>query len=372
MASWSPQQDAAIKAIGQWMRDPRRKQVFRLFGYAGTGKTTLAKEIAASVGGGVLFGAFTGKAALVLRQKGCGGATTIHSMIYKPEDDVMTHEPKFVLNYDSDVRDANLVIIDEVSMVDEKLGGDLLSFGRPVLVIGDPAQLPPVRGAGFFTNVDPDVMLTEVHRQARESGIIRLATDVREGRSIAPGDYGDVRVITRPEVNSADVLGADQVLVGLNKTRINYNKRIRELLKRGSPMPVVGDRVVCLRNNREKTLLNGSLWTVASVPPKGRKKNVIKLVVVPEGAPPDTKGFNVKVREEFWLGTDGDLEFEQKRGTDEFTYGYALTCHKSQGSQWDIVTVFDEAAAFRNDAWRWRYTAITRAAKKLTVVLPGA
>ncbi|MCU0732158.1 MAG: AAA family ATPase [Hyphomonas sp.] len=167
MTSFSPQQDAALKAVAAWLRNPGRQQVFRLFGFAGTGKTTLAQHFAGGVDGPVLFGAFTGKAAHVMHKKGCRGARTIHSLIYKLDDDQMTYEPKFRLNPDSDVAGAELVIIDEVSMVGEDLGRDLLSFGTPVLVLGDPAQLPPVKGQGFFTEAEPDVMPTPTSRRCR-------------------------------------------------------------------------------------------------------------------------------------------------------------------------------------------------------------
>ena len=70
-------------------------------------------------------------------------------------------------------------MIDECSMVDEELGRDLLSFGKPILVLGDPAQLPPVKGGGFFTETAPDVMLTEIHRQAEGSAIIRASRAAR-------------------------------------------------------------------------------------------------------------------------------------------------------------------------------------------------
>src|ERR1041385_1883895 len=87
MPTFSPQQDAALKAVAEWLKaKPGRGQtplVFRLFGYAGTGKTTLARHIAEGVDGKVLCAAFTGKAALVMRSKGCEGASTIHSLIYK-------------------------------------------------------------------------------------------------------------------------------------------------------------------------------------------------------------------------------------------------------------------------------------------------
>src|SRR5688500_11043036 len=185
----SPQQDAALLAVSRWMKSCR-PPVFRLFGYAGTGKTTLARKIAENVEGDVLFAAFTGKAAQVMRNKGCPGARTIHSLIYrprgeKPEKETGELQPAFALNRTSEVRKAKLVVIDECSMVDQKLGLDLLSFGTPILVLGDPGQLPPVKngegGGGFFTERAPDVMLTEVHRQAMDNPIIALAGKVREG-----------------------------------------------------------------------------------------------------------------------------------------------------------------------------------------------
>lgn len=374
--TWSPQQDGALRAVAHWMAAAPGKggapQVFRLFGYAGTGKTTLAKEFAANVDGSVLFGAFTGKAAHVLHKKGCFGASTIHSMIYKLEDDASMAEPRFVLNHDSLVRDAALVIIDEVSMVGEDLGRDLLSFGAPVLVLGDPAQLPPVKGQGFFTASEPDVMLTEVHRQARDSAIIRLATDVREGRGLSPCVEDGARVIGRADISSEDVMKADQVLVGLNKTRHLYNARMRKLKGIDGGAPVAGDKLVCLKNDRGKKLLNGSLWIADDVkaPSKtDRRDGTTRLTVFPEEDDARAhSGVEVVVKNEFWDGGEAKLSWQEKRGTEEFTFGYALTTHKAQGSQWESVVVFDESGPFREDAWRWLYTAVTRAAKDLTVV----
>ena len=76
-------------------------------------------------------------------------------------------------------------------MVDAELGRDLMSFGVPVLVLGDPAQLPPIQGGGFFTEAEPDMMLTEVHRQAEDNPIIRLSMDIRAGRDLDLGRYGE-------------------------------------------------------------------------------------------------------------------------------------------------------------------------------------
>ena len=180
--SWSPQQDKAITAVNRWLADPKAPQVFYLFGYAGTGKTTLAKHLAEGVKGEVLFAAFTGKAASVLRKKGCSGASTIHSLIYKPVQDERTGKVDFVLNPDSPVAYAPCVMIDEVSMVDGELGNDLLSYGTKVLVMGDPFQLPPVKGEGFFNVAQPDVMyLGGIHRTLE---VCRMAE--RAGLPVTP------------------------------------------------------------------------------------------------------------------------------------------------------------------------------------------
>src|SRR3712207_5197163 len=229
MPVFTPHQDAALKAVADWLAaKPGRKgvpQVFRLFGYAGTGKTTLARHIAEGVDGDVVFAAYTGKAALVMRAKGCLDAATIHSAIYRSRES-KDAGPSFVLNRSSPVAKADLVIIDECSMVDEDLGRDLLSFGRPVLVLGDPAQLPPVKGGGFFTETEPDAMLTEVHRQAQDNPIVHLSMRIREGGRLEPGVFGESRIIRRREIDADAVMRAGQVLVGLNRTRRLYNGRI--------------------------------------------------------------------------------------------------------------------------------------------------
>ena len=82
MPAFTPHQDAALSVASAWLKTRRGgSSIFRLFGYAGTGKTTLAKHIAEGVDGKVLFAAYTGKAAGVMRSKGCHGASTIHSLI---------------------------------------------------------------------------------------------------------------------------------------------------------------------------------------------------------------------------------------------------------------------------------------------------
>lgn len=393
---WSPQQSHALDLVRDWLRSS--EQVFRLFGYAGTGKTTLAKHLAEDAGK-VLFGAFTGKAAYVLRRKGCSEATTIHKLIYQPKDRGRQHlleleeelaealrqgvvdvrraselraeivqekenlkRPLFVLNPDSPVREADLLVVDECSMVDEHMGRDLLSFGRKVLVLGDPAQLPPVAGTGFFINARPDMLLTEIHRQARENPIIRLATAVREGHDPVLGQYGDSVVMDWADVTEKEATEADQILVGTNRLRQGTNRRMRELQGRQGSLPEEGDRLVCLRNDHKVGLLNGAIWTVKTVFPKSKDDRVNLEVTPEEGGEP----IEVEAHTSHFLGRE--LPFRERRQAQEFDYGYALTVHKAQGSQWCNVLIFDESRRFGQDKRRWLYTALTRASDRVTLV----
>ncbi len=251
-------------------------------------------------------------------------------------------------------------------MVDEEIGRDLLSFDTPVLVLGDPAQLPPIAGGGFFTEGEPDVMLTEVHRQAADDPIVRLSMIAREGGRLEEGRYGASRVVGRDGIEQEEVLAADQVLVGRNVTRRNYNARIRELLGRESPVPVAGETLVCLRNDRKRGLLNGSLWQVDRA--RKPRKGLLRYTLSPDDGEAGKAGTLVTINPAFFDGTADALSLPERRRSDEFDYGYVLTVHKAQGSQWDEVMLFDESFAFRENRARWLYTGITRAATKLTVV----
>ena len=360
---WSSEQAEALDSVGKWLR-AGEPQVFRLFGYAGVGKTTLARHVAEDAKGDAVFAAFTGKAALVMRSKGCAGASTIHALIYRASEGA-EGAPTFTLNHDGPASRAGLIVIDECSMVDAELGRDLLSFGKPILVLGDPAQLPPVKGGGFFTEAEPDVMLTQIHRQAEDNPIIRLSQMVRDGGEISYGAYGESRVIRREEIEAPMVLSADQVLVGLNRTRRLYNQRIRTLGGLVEPLPVAGDKLVCLRNDRSKGLINGGLWRVEEL--GGLRKDFVRMIVRSEDEPGRANA-KVNVLKAFFEGSDADLPYPVRRESDEFDYGYALTVHKAQGSQWDSVMLFDESRAFREHQSRWLYTGVTRAAHRLTIV----
>lgn len=375
---WSPQQAHALDAVSKWFKDKRSSQIFRLFGYAGTGKTTLAKHFAAGINGDVSYMAYTGKAALELRKKGCKDASTIHSSIYIPEEDQTTGIMKFVLNSQSPVIHSKLIIVDEVSFVGEALATDLMSFGIKILVLGDPAQLPPIGEEGYFINAEPDYFLTEIHRQAQDNPIIKMSMIVREGKILKPGNYGDSRVLLRKDIDPVELkemaLSADQVICGMNKTRHSLNKSIRRLKGLGGKMaeshPTVGDKLICLRNSKEKGFLNGGMWEVVGFQPFLAKAPAphIRIQVKSEDDP-RLKQVVIRVLEGYFDGTDSEYDWKIKKKYDEFTFGQAITCHKSQGSQWNNVLLFDESSVFRDYSINWLYTGITRAAEDITVLV---
>jgi exodeoxyribonuclease V len=363
---WSPQQEAALKAVDKWFyQESKKKQVFRVFGYAGTGKTTLARHFAENIDGEVCYAAFTGKAALVMRKNGCENARTIHSLIYIAEPNGDTGEVTWRLNKGtSPLLTAKLLVIDECSMVDEALAKDLLSFGKPILVLGDPAQLPPVDGAGYFTEHKPDIMLTEIHRQAAENPIVYLATEIRQGLFPDYGDYGTCRII--PKASSQDALNADQILVGRNVTRQDLNKKVRKLLNMNFEYPVQKDKLICLRNDRDRAIFNGGMFTVEQMLTSKFKSSFLHMRLQSDDE--DAVPTMVKVHKSFFNDEVAIPDWKLLKGSQEFDYGYAITCHKSQGSQWENVLIYDESWCFRDMRHRWLYTAVTRASESVTII----
>lgn len=423
---WTPQQAEVLGKVAAWLEKEKRlpgyKNVFRLMGYAGTGKSTLARECVR--GRNAVFAAFTGKAAKVMREKGCEGATTIHRLIYKPiarskarlvelEDELAqlidcdaderykradqeeqlredieaekaalrTSRVGFTLNTESTARDADVIVIDEVSMVDRRIGEDLLSFGVPLLVLGDPAQLPPVFGEGFFVNGEPDAMLTDIRRQEAESPVIRIATTIRNGQYPSPGEYGPGGEGFGPSVvgrmfTMEEAMAFDQVIVGRNRTRRIVNREFRETMGRAGWWPEAGDRIICLRNDHKVGLLNGGQWVVrsASLPEETAPNGSTSAMVLSSGflelTIEDEEGtvLTVDAHPEYFRGEEPDPW--SVRDAQCFDYAYAITCHKAQGSQWDRVLVVDESRFFRGASKQWLYTATTRAAKEVAI-MPG-
>lgn len=416
MPEWSPQQDDALLKVSRWLANPGEQQLFRLFGFAGTGKTTLAKHLAQDID--ALFAAYTGKAASVLRKNGATNAQTLHSLIYTPKErskeryndlkdeleevNLMIHQdrlesgndpdfipsqqlrdrveklkgeiraeeknskrPDFSLNLESPLREAALLVVDECSMVNEEMAQDILQFGTPVLVLGDPAQLPPVRGTGYFTDAKPNVMLTEIHRQARDNPIIELATRIRSGQGLVQGQYGSSSVINRASPELA--LAANQILVGTNATRTSTNTRMRQLLGYGARYPEAGEKLLCLRNDKDHNLLNGTLHIATA--DSEEVGGYVNLRIRPEDAP-EAEPLIIPAHPEHFDGDPEQIGYWDRRNAQEFTYGYALTVHKSQGSQWNNVLLIDQSGVFkdRETSRRWLYTGITRAAEAITIV----
>ncbi len=418
-------QTRTIAAIRDWyLHRTHEQQVFRVFGYAGTGKTTITAMAIEALGlepmtpgglGGVLFAAFTGKAVLVMTRKGTP-AQTIHSLIYRhseasPEEIARVteelaalerdlprmgvaergfaeaqiaqlklrldhiHEPQFVLNPQSDLRDADLLVLDEVSMVGGDMAQDLLAFGRPILVLGDPGQLPPVKDTGFFTEVVPDVMLTEVHRQAADSPILRLATMARQGQDIPFGAFDDqVWKMSRQEVGPAQMLQGEQVICGTHATRRRLNTAMKKAAGFDADYPTgVGEKIICLRNRHDLGLINGMFLTLTEVRTHPHNERAFRASVQTDD------GTCVSGAQEFWRGEfDDHVRFDPDRhrrewmacrGLIQSSWGYAITCHKAQGSQWENVVVFDDGfGRTAEDRKRWLYTAITRAERGLLIL----
>lgn len=373
----SDAQAAAIRDIVAWYQDPYGPQEFYLAGYAGVGKSTIAsiaiEELREKAGVRVVrTGTFTGKAANVLRRKGVYDARTIHSMIYMPVEDPKTGEVKFVWAPEAPASEADLIVLDEVSMVSEELAADLRKFGKRMLVMGDPGQLPPVGGPGAFTNRDPDVFLTEIHRQACDSPILRLATMAREGRALPLGEWedgaGNVSMVLphTPDNQGRLYRPETQAICGVHKVRFGYTGRIRTRRGFDGPVPMPGETLLCCKNDRDLGVFNGAAGTLMKPIHRLADGEHWRVDVEMEDLPKPLKGIAVHP----WMfAQHADPTIKRPRvhkGIQEFDWGYVLTCHKAQGSEWPDVTVVDDGGAFREDQHKWRYTALTRAAERVT------
>ncbi len=408
-------QENAKNLISEWFFNTD-DQIFVLSGYAGTGKTFLIdhvvrKVLRLKVGVEAVFVSPTGKAAANLVKNGTL-AGTVHSLIYVRDGEefdvdengeiLEQQELKFIKRQAIDER-IRLIIIDEASMINESVLSDLLSFGVKCLFCGDGAQLPPVNGTcPLLTN--PHCQLTEIVRQAADNPIIQVATMAREGKRIPYGNYGDkVCVIRRNALSASErkrlFLKANQIICGRNKTRVALNSEIRSY--KGIPndalLPLEGEKLICTLNDWEKPLdkeekfhlVNGIIGTACEV-----KESFDDLATMIFQA--DFMEEGVKVPFDTGIFTDGryrhmygeravtlsdgtvvhegnfallhKLRVVSEEPICRFEFAYAVTCHKSQGSEFDFVIVFDESWAFGEEKNRWLYTAITRAKEKLLII----
>ena len=408
-------QENAKNLISEWFFNTQ-DQIFVLSGYAGTGKTFLIDYIVRHVlmlkiGTEAVFVSPTGKAAANLVRNGTV-AGTVHGLIYMRDEDefdvdengeiIERKELSFIKREKIDEK-IRLIIIDEASMINEAVLKDLLSFNVKCLFCGDGAQLPPVNGTCPLLE-NPHYTMTEIVRQAADNPIIQVATMAREGKTIPYGNYGESVCVIRKNALSLQerkrlFLKADQIICGRNKTRLDLNNEVRAYkgLSREDFLPQEGEKVICTLNDWEKPLdknqkfylVNGIIGTARDI-----HESFDELATMEFQA--DFLDVGVKVPFDTGVFYEGRychmygeravtlangmvvheanfaLLHKFKAVADEpicrFEFAYAITCHKSQGSEFDFVIVFDESWAFSEERNRWLYTAITRAKEKLLII----
>ena len=378
-------------------RYKRKERYTVISGYAGTGKSTLVKFIVAALPNinpdeDVIYTSFTGKATQVLQKKGNKNVSTLHKLLFesipKP-DGTFFRKPVEFIPY-------KIVIVDECSMVPKELLQRLIKYNVHIICLGDPGQLPPINKNEDNHLLDhPHVFLDEIMRQEAESEIINLTMDIRAGKPLARYQGKEVQVLNKDELTTGMLLWADQIICAKNETRIALNNQMRDLLGR-SGGPQDGDKVICLKNNwdiysvNDNPLVNGTIGYL-----KDSFSTYINLPrqITSDGQPKKldilTANFISDTDEDYGIlnmdkqlittgvpGLDWKTSYKMGRNwrfqdkiPDQFTYGYAITCHKSQGSEWDNVLVIEEGFPFEKEEHKqWLYTAATRAAKKLVII----
>lgn len=385
-------QEEGLKIAIQRHKDHEKYTV--ISGYAGTGKSTLVRFIIEALDvepSKVCYAAFTGKAAQVLLKKGNKNSITLHKLLYDSiprKAGGFMRIPKKSLEY-------TVVVVDEVSMAPKTLMDLLFKHNVYVICLGDPFQLPPIdKDENNHLLDNPHIFLDEIMRQAAESEIIRLTMDIRERKPLELMKGSEVQILPKASLNQGMLTWADQVLVATNDTRHMLNDLMRQMRGFG-PDPCDGDKVICKRNywdivseENNDPLVNGTIGYLTMPEPDWitvpyYAYNPGRIEVLNAGFVSDSNedygvlGMDPKIirggesalewRDKYKLG-----KFRERIGDvipKEFDYGYAITCHKAQGSEWDKVLVVEET--FPNDQTehaRWLYTAATRASEKLVIV----
>jgi len=362
-------------------------------GYAGTGKSTLVRFIIDALDveeGYVAYTSFTGKAAEVLRKKGNPNAMTLHKLLY---DSIPRAAGGFYRKPKADIG-YTVVVVDEISMVPKELINLLFKHKVYVICLGDPFQLPPINKDEDNHLLDnPHIFLDEIMRQEADSEIIQLTMKIRNNEPIDFFQGENIQILPKEQLNTGMLLWADQILTATNQRRLNINAQVRALLNRG-PEPEDGDKVICLRNYWDDysingdPMVNGTIGTLTNVfrtwreLPKYVKSDIKKFDVICGDFVTDDGIYEMTEIDRMMLMTgmkccDWRLAYKLGRLKNkygeivprEFAYGYAITCHKAQGSEWDKVLVLEENFPFdKKEHSRWLYTACTRASEKLVLV----
>lgn len=397
MITFNEQQIEAIKKVVKWyFVDSFHQQIFALAGYAGTGKSTVINTAVKMLGiptNDVIFATFTAKASLVLRLKG-NPSNTIHKTFYS----VYKGKKSFCFSLKHRLpSNIKLIVIDEASMINQKMLEDISSFGVPIILLMDAGQIPPVFGSNvYIDNPDKmmDVQLTKVMRQDDSSGILDLAMAARRGEPLELGQH-KLSLVTTVSKIIDKIHTYDMVLCYSNKNRRILNKMIRDNLGYKSVYPTKGEKVLCMMNNYNYTIeyadvpifiINGLMSYVqedAELTPRG-DFDLLKLKFKPyflDDNDPNTTFDTVCFREVFEQYTkdpskeafieelySDKLEDDDLEDICMLDYGYAFTVHKSQGSEYDnpllIVDIKGKTQDFYN---KWLYTGITRAKKSVTI-----
>lgn len=355
-------------------------------GFAGVGKSTLVQYIIDALNlseDDVAYATLTGKAALVLRNKGCKNAVTLHKLLYIPKKIKDSTEIEFIPRDVLENR-PKLIVVDEASMVSEEIFSLLLSHKVHVVFLGDSFQLPAISASANILD-KPHVTLTEITRQALDSPIIRLSMDIRDGKALYYGGPKEARIMPKEKVYDRLLLGADIILCGKNATRHEINKSVRKL-KWGDKYqdgPLNGDTLICLQNywritdeNDETPLVNGMIGTVSNISISETKLLKPKLTAkfVNETGESFSKAkinidYQMLTKHEPTVNDSNWRNFYKVQKPLLFDYASCITTHKSQGSQWEKVLVFSEVMGDKEYYYRWLYTSITRASERCVVVI---
>ena len=361
-------------------------------GYAGTGKSTLVKFIIAALNvapENVAYVTFTGKAASVLRHKGCPNAMTAHKLLYYSK---RLPNGKFVFTPRTSLEgEYKVIVVDEISMLPKELWELLLRHKVYIIACGDPFQLPPInKNADNHVLDTPHIFLDEIMRQAEESEIIRLTMNIREGKPIQYQRGNEVQVVSPDDVVSGMYDWADQIICATNKKRLDINTYMRAAAGRGE-LPEEGDKILACRNcwdiidtTGENALVNGTIGYLDGLTFGTQEYPIYGFPTVPvirTGLRTDDGGFDEIMLDQQALMTGKkfltpEQEYQIYRRASlkglepiEFNYGYAITCHRAQGSEWEKVLVFEESFPFdKEEHARWLYTACTRPSEKLVLV----
>lgn len=364
-------------------------------GYAGTGKSTLVKFIIAALDideqYDVCYVAYTGKAANVLREKGCPNSMTAHRLLYQSvprNDGTFYHKIKRPLEYRY-----KLIVVDEISMLPKEMWELLLSHKIPVICLGDPFQLPPI-GEDNGVLAAPHIFLDEIMRQAEESEIIRLTMDIRNGKPLELFKGNEVQVIDQKNIVGGMYGWADQILVAKNITRRVINNQMRKMLfDTEDTKPVEGDKIICLRNDWDHPsaagdiAVNGTIGTISNIRYKHNVPCLNPMMLadfLPESYTEADAAVALKdvyfrdINMDYKLLTTGEETVTKENfkifpkiwRPQTYDYAYAITCWKAQGSEYDKVLVFEEDFPLKNtiDHQKYLYTAATRAKKRLVIV----